>query len=110
MKYICFIVAIGLCAIKAKAQNILVDTVRTQGKEVLNNARLEKEEDRKAPAGMVPPVIIILNYERVIKPQELANIKKTDIAKQYFIENKLGVGEVERVMIVETRDRNKYKK
>lgn len=110
MKIACFIAVVILFSLKGSAQNVLVDTAKTQGKEVLNNATLEQKAGKESSVGMIPAVIIILNYDRVIKPAELAKIDKSDILKQYYIENKLGTGEVEKVMIVETRSKEKYRK
>jgi hypothetical protein len=113
MKGILLLLTVLFLSVYANAQNNDADTAKIN---IANHAKntpkpenslseLEGREDRseRRAAGLVPPMIIILNYSKVISMEAFLKIKKADILKRYIIENKPGIGEVEKVMIVETK-------
>ncbi len=59
----------------------------------------------------VPSYIIILNYNQIISMTEYQQVKGNgDIIKEYVIENKSpNASEVEKIRIVESKNKDKYK-
>jgi len=82
------------------------DTLSTSRKHDVAEAA-----ERKVPGALVPEMIIIVNYSHIVTMEQYQQIKASgDIIKQYTIASHELVGEVRRIMIVETRRKDKYQK
>lgn len=95
----------------AAANAQIVDTVN---KKTITDHRLRENDlfKGKKPVNleMIPPVIIILNYKQVISLNEYMQVKRNgDIIKEYNLKSEPGK-EVEKVMIVESKNKLKYLK
>lgn len=79
-------------------------------KQGYSNPVREEYQEKVTLAGLIPDVIILLNYKQVINREQYLTIKKNgDLLKQYTIQNKEPVGEVQQIMIVETKNKERYK-
>lgn len=107
MKPFILLSAFSLLGLTAHGQ-ALDTTQRTQ----ITDHRLTEDNLFKGPKPvnleMIPPMLIILNYKRVITLEEYMQVKKNgDIIKEYTIKSDQGK-EVEEVMIVESKNKVRY--
>lgn len=114
MKVLILLLVLSTC-IKVSAQNV-PDTAKFEfyndaSQKKSRDYRLIERNDEKSPyKGLIPEIIILLNYERVITMDQYQIVKGNgDIIKQYTIQNKELIGEVKQVMIVETKNKDRYR-